>query len=327
METPVQTIFKAAKRNIDAAQIKWTPGSGVGSSEVECNRNPYSEDCKKALEEEAKQQKIFQSTQKFNEKQMMETNNQYLRSAFGKYNATTKKFEADTGDKIVSDADLTALGIDVNKIREALSTLIKKENEFLQALTKLEQEGSTDKKQLNIKIQELQIKHLSDPENVKAVEELANQFVNLNIVKLYEKQPYWNDFCSAIKPTDEQVEQIKRDLNMAEAVVNSYGKSANKVLSAFVEKIDSVVTNCKAVDPEILSRLRKLHISIKSIIAGYLTASEITELCKPAVAVEQDKMKKMESENKALHNRHMMFITLLIVLLVGVVAYFTVLKK
>jgi hypothetical protein len=385
MQENQNTIAKSVKRIFEGATVRWTPGSGIGSYVVECDRNPDSESCLKSLQTACSNndaeacRRIMErecymnpNSQACNDA-MMTVNNvknkgkfltvqssqdaipiekydvklfssgpvspfnramKTLVSAGGQYNTTTKKFEEQKGDNIVADDELVKLGVDVNKIRDALSVLANKEQQSKLDYNKIEQEIS-DFNQRSIKKQELQIRYITDPEIIKAVDELANQFVNLNIVKLYEKQPYWNEFCTSMKPSDEQVQKLKRDLTMVEAIINSYGKTANKVLTNIIEKIDNIMTNCKVLDPEIMSRLRKVHKDIKSIVAGYLTASEIQELCKPSVTqsvTQQQTNCKTASdlkdkENKDLHKRHMMFIILLIILLIFVIVYFTVLKK
>ena len=221
-------------------------------------------------------------------------------------------------------------------------------NQANQERASLDNIADSDKRQA--KEIELMIKYVSDPAVIGAVEELANQFINLNIVKLYENQPFFQDFCQGMKPTDAEIEKIKQSLTLAEAVVNSYGNTIQNLLTNFIDKIESIMTRCNSLDPEIIARMRRLYINIKGImVSKHLNATEVTALCKPDLDIkisqqvalckvstdakdalmkkQKEESDKQKEENDALHKRHMMFISLLVILLIIVIVYFTVLKN
>lgn len=367
MQENQNTIGKAVKRIFDQATVKANRGNV--SSIVACDWfGPESNECKDAIQREggieAQNQKRFLTAQSGEKQQpvvemngdamvmpegglkmapgakMAQRTSQYLISALGNFNDEKQKFVPITSQpNIIPDTELSQMGIDVNKIRESASILASK-------MKQVDQERSTslekiaDYNQRKTIEMEIMIKYISDPAVVKAVEDLANQFINLNIVKLYENQPYFNDFCKGMKPSEQQLQQIKQSLTLAEAVVSGYGKTIQDLLTNFVDKIESIMTRCNTLDPELIARMRRLYINIKGImVTKHLNTSELAALCKPDLeskisqqialckASTDALLKKKEDENTALHKRHMMFISLLVLLLIFVIVYFTVLKK
>lgn len=379
MQENQNTIGKAVKRIFDQATVRWTPGSGIGTPQVECNRDPYSKECenackknfdpincraeweegsnaKKGIQYAALKAKSGQNQEIIQgagiimqgedaimppDDKMARRTGQYFISALGNYSDSTQKFVPTSGPNIIPDNELTQMGIDVNKIRESASVLASKMKQADQEYRTLD--TIADYNQRSAKQMEIMIKHVSDPVVIKAVEDLANQFINLNIVKLYETQPYFDDFCKGMKPSEQQLQQIKQSLTLAEAVVNGYGNTIQNLLTNFVDKIESVLTRCNTLDPEIIARMRRLYINIKGImVSKHLNATEVTALCKPDLDIKIAQqvalcktttdakdalMKKQKEENDALHKRHMMFISLLVILLIIVIVYFTVLKN
>jgi DNA-directed RNA polymerase subunit L len=383
MQENQNTIGKAVKRIFDGTIATVKANSENASPQYLCNINPYSEACEKACkrqfdpnncraewEEGSNTKQAIQYAAlkaKSGEQKMSggDTNvmhgivihgedaimppgakmarrtGQYLISALGNYSDSNQKFVPTSGPNIIPDNELTQMGIDVNKIRESASVLASKMKQADQEYRTLD--TNADYNQRQTKEMEIMIKHVSDPVVIKAVEELSNQFINLNIVKLYETQPYFNDFCQGMKPSEQQLQQIKQSLTLAEAVVNGYGNTIQNLLTNFVDKIESVLTRCNTIDPEIIARMRRLYINIKGImVSKHLNATELTALCKPDLDIKISQqvalckvstdakdalMKKQKEENDALHKRHMMFISLLVILLIIVIVYFTVLKK
>lgn len=371
MQENQNTIGKAVKRILDQATVRWSPSSGTGNFVTDCNdpdsqlceracKKVYDPDyCKEEWKSEAKSKNPFEyAASKANSEEdklsgdaivenmppsakMARRTGQYLISALGNYSDSTQKFVNTTGPNIIPDNELTQMGIDVNKIRESASVLASKMKQADQEYRTLD--TNADYNQRRTKEMEIMIRHVSDPVVIKAVEELSNQFINLNIVKLYETQPYFNDFCQGMKPSEQQLQQIKQSLTLAEAVVNGYGNTIQNLLTNFVDKIESVLTRCNTIDPEIIARMRRLYINIKGImVSKHLNATELTALCKPdldskisqqvalcktTTDAKDALMKKQKEENDALHKRHMMFISLLVIVLIIVIVYFTVLKK
>lgn len=361
MQENQNTIAKAAKKIIQQATTRWTPGSGIGSTVVECNINPYSKQCQEAMEEEEKTSKRIQyaalraksgqnqevvesdRTNMSPNSKMVRRTGQFLLSAMGNFDGSNR---ANTG--MIPDAELAQMGIDVNKIRNASGILMEKSNRANQERASLDTIADLDKRQA--KEIELMIKYVSDPVVIGAVEELANQFINLNIVKLYENQPFFQDFCQGMKPTDAEIEKIKQSLTLAEAVVNGYGNTIQNLLTNFIDKIEIIMTRCNTLDPEIIARMRRLYINIKGImVSKHLNATEVTALCKPDLDMkiaqqvalckvstdakdalmkkQKEESDKQKEESDALHKRHMMFISLLVIVLIIVIVYFTMLKN